>query len=97
MISKANSPQNHQFTKYKVMIENDNEETSFDEKKSFSIFNMFKKSEDKVSITLPLDKIDKIFHPILTSSLCIDPTKRERFDEILEHLVDSYIQVANIP
>ena len=86
MISKTNAPQNHQFNKYEVDIDNNNEETFFDEA-----------TQDKVIITLSLDKIDKIFHPILKSSLCIDPTKRERFDEILEHLVDSYIVVANIP
>ena len=32
MISKTNAPQNHQFNKYEVILENHNEETSLDER-----------------------------------------------------------------
>ena len=52
---------------------------------------------EKLSFTLLFNQIEDVFHPILKASLCIDPTKRERFDEILERLVDAYIVVANIP
>ncbi len=93
MISKTDSPQNHQFNKYQI----DNKEIEIPSQIQKTEELESKIESEKITITLPLDKIDKIFHSILKSSLCLDPTKRERFDEILEYLVDSYIQIANIP
>ena len=63
----------------------------------FKTFINIKKIMAIKFLSLSLDNIQKIFHPILKSSLSIDPTKRRRFDQILDHLIDAYIEVANIP